>query len=179
MVYLAERGFPVPVVYRAAGPDLVMDRVPGPTLLTALVDGEVDASFAGRTLADLHNRLGRVPARVVRDPGVRVLHLDLHPDNVLLGPRGPVVIDWRNTREGPHDLDVAMSALILAQLAVGEQANLASLAVATLVAFARVVDGQPLRQLDTAVALRGADPNLTSREVQDLPRATTLVRDNF
>lgn len=176
MGYLAGHGFPVPVVYRAAGPDLVMDRVPGPTLLTALVDGEVDASFAGQTLADLHNRLARVPARLSRDPAMRVLHLDLHPDNVLLGPRGPVLIDWRNTSEGPHDLDVAMSALILAQVAVGEQTNLT---LATLTAFAHAVDGQPLSQLDTAVARRGADSNLTSREVQDLPRATTLVRNSF
>lgn len=176
MVHVAGHGFPVPAVYRAAGPDLVMARVHGPTLLTALVGGEVDASFAGRALADLHNRLGRVPARLSRDPGTCVLHLDLHPDNVLLGPRGPVVIDWRNTREGPHDLDVAMSALILAQVAVGGQAGWAALA---LTAFARVVDGQPLRQLDTAVAMRGADPNLTDREVQQLPRATALVRDGF
>jgi Ser/Thr protein kinase RdoA (MazF antagonist) len=166
----------VPVVYRAAGPDLVMDRVPGSTLQAALVDGEVDASFAGQTLADLHNRLARVPARLSPDPDVRVLHLDLHPDNVLLGPRGPVLIDWRNTCEGPHDLDVAMSALILAQVAVSEQSNLT---LATLTAFAHAVDGQPLSQLDTAVARRGADPNLTSREVQDLPRATTLARDCF
>src|SRR5689334_6315742 len=108
MVYLAEQGFPVPVVHEAVGADIVMERLSGPTMLAALRAGEVDASSAGRTLADLHHQLRRVPARVSPEPAVRVLHLDLHPDNVILDPRGPVVIDWRNTREGAPDLDAAM-----------------------------------------------------------------------
>jgi aminoglycoside phosphotransferase (APT) family kinase protein len=119
-----------------------------------------------------------IPARVSRDPVARVLHLDLHPDNVLLGPIGPVLIDWRNTQEGPPELDVAMSALILAQVAVGDT-DLATLARSLLTAFLRTVGGQPERQLDRALALRGADPNLTGREVDDLPRAIALVRDSF
>jgi aminoglycoside phosphotransferase (APT) family kinase protein len=32
------------------------------------------------------------------------LHGDFHPGNVVLTQRGPVVIDWRNTTEGPPDL---------------------------------------------------------------------------
>jgi Ser/Thr protein kinase RdoA (MazF antagonist) len=178
MVHLAGHGFPVPAVYHAEGSDLVMERLPGPTLLTALRTCETDVSSAGRTLADLHDRLRDIPARVSRDPVARVLHLDLHPDNVLLGPRGPVLIDWRNTKEGPHELDVAMSALILAQVAVGDT-DLVTVARALLTAFLRAVGGQPLRQLDHAIAMRGADPNLTGQEADDLPRAMALVRDGF
>jgi Ser/Thr protein kinase RdoA (MazF antagonist) len=100
-----------------------------------------------------------------------VLHLDLHPDNVLLGPGGPVLIDWRNTKEGPHDLDVAMSALILAQAAMGQ----VTLARPVLAAFLHEVDGQPLRQLDNALAMRSADRNLTTEELDILPRAAALV----
>lgn len=178
MVHLAEHGFPVPAVYHAAGTDLVMRRVPGPSLLTALRSATVDMSSAAEMLAALHHRLRRVPARMSRDPAVRVLHLDLHPDNVLLDPCGPVLIDWRNTTEGAPDLDAAMSALILAQAAVGGVPELAGIGRALLPAFLNEVGGQPLPQLDRALALRGADRNLTHREVADLARAGDLVRDN-
>jgi Ser/Thr protein kinase RdoA (MazF antagonist) len=179
MVHLAGHGFPVPAVYRAAGADLVMARVPGTTMLTALRTAEIDTSAAARTLADLHRRLHRIPARVSGDPAVRVLHLDLHPDNVLLGDRGPVVIDWRNTTEGPPDLDTAMSALILAQVAVSGDAGLAEPARALLTVFLSEVGGEPLRRLDDAAAMRGADPNCTGRELADLPRAAALVRETL
>jgi Ser/Thr protein kinase RdoA (MazF antagonist) len=175
MIHVAGHGFPVPAVYRAEGADLVMARVPGSTMLTALRNAEIDTPTAARTLADLHCRLHRIPARVSRDPAARVLHLDLHPDNVLLGDRGPMVIDWRNTTEGPPDLDTAMSALILAQVAIGADARLAALARALLAAFLGEVDGNPRHRLDDAVAMRAADPNSTSREVADLPRAGSLV----
>lgn len=58
---------------------------------------------------------------------MRVLHLDLHPNNVLLGPSGPMLIDWRNTTEGAPDIEVAVSALILAQVAVGDLPDLAGI----------------------------------------------------
>ena len=174
MTYLAEHGFPVPTVYHAAGADLVMQRVPGPTLLTALLTGEIDIPSAAGILAELHRRLHRIPARASRD--LRVLHLDLHPGNVLLGPAGPILIDWRNSADGAPDLDTAMTALIIAQVAVGDQADLLVTAHALLTAFLDAVDGQPLRDLRRAVAMRGADTNLTHRERTALPQAEQLVR---
>jgi aminoglycoside phosphotransferase (APT) family kinase protein len=42
-----------------------------------------------------------------------VLHLDLHPANVMLTGGGPVVIDWTNARVGPAGADVAMAYLIM------------------------------------------------------------------
>ena len=46
----------------------------------------------------MHNRLHVVEAppglRTGFGPGRAVLHLDLHPANVMLTSRGPVVIDW-------------------------------------------------------------------------------------
>ena len=177
MVHVAGYGFPVPAVHRAEGADLIMARVPGPTMLTALRTAGIDTPAAARTLAELHRRLHLIPARESHDPAARVLHLDLHPDNVLLGDRGPVVIDWRNTREGPPELDTAMSALILAQAAVGGDPGLAAPARALLAAFLREVDGEPSRGLDDAVAMRAADPNSTGQELADLSRAGALVRE--
>jgi aminoglycoside phosphotransferase (APT) family kinase protein len=45
--------------------------------------------------------------------GDRICHFDYHPANVLMGPSGPVVIDWTNAKRGDHHADVARSVLIL------------------------------------------------------------------
>jgi len=77
-----------------------------------------------RTLADLHNRLHQIAAPPgwpqVAGPGDAVLHLDLHPANVMLTSRGPVVIDWSNARSGPAGADVAMAYLIMASSEVSD-----------------------------------------------------------
>ena len=39
LLAVAELGFPVPVVHDATGPDIVMERVEGPTLAEAMVGG--------------------------------------------------------------------------------------------------------------------------------------------
>src|SRR5205814_3820691 len=41
-----------------------------------------------------------------------LLHLDLHPRNVLLSSRGAVVIDWANAANGPGQADVALMWII-------------------------------------------------------------------
>ncbi|MET8042914.1 phosphotransferase [Micromonospora sp. NPDC005215] len=149
MAYVGSLGFPVPAVYEARGTDLVMERLDGRTMLSALIAGELDALAAADCLADLHRRLHALPPRLgERDgdgdgdgDGDRILHLDLHPDNVMLTSRGPVLIDWRNATEGPADLDVALSAVILAQVAVDREHPLAPPAATLLDAFLDRVGG--------------------------------------
>lgn len=177
MAYLAGCGFPVPIVHAARGTDLVMERLEGPTMLSALVAGDLRIAQAAELLADLHRRLHEVPPRVTRDPSTRMLHLDLHPDNVMLSARGPVVIDWRNAREGPPDLDLAMSAVILAQVAVDPAHPMAAPAASLLSEFLNRTGGDPLSAVDAAVALRRANPTLTPDEVDRLPAALAIVRD--
>ncbi|MFC7592742.1 phosphotransferase [Nonomuraea antimicrobica] len=77
-----------------------MRRLPGPTMVRALVDGEIAPEEAGEVLARLLRRLHTIPARESGDPRDRILHLDLHPDNVMLTPDGPMVIDWSNAGRG-------------------------------------------------------------------------------
>jgi len=180
MAYLHGLGYPVPEVYEAAGADLVMERVDGPTLLRALAAGEVGPREAGRLLADLHTRLHALPARTSTDPADRVLHLDLHPDNVILAARGPVVIDWVNTTEGPPDLDVALCALIMAEAASGSYVppELAGPAAELLREYLARVGGDPVAYLDRAVARRSANPFLTREEVARLDAAAALVRSS-
>jgi hypothetical protein len=91
----------------------------------------------------------------------------------LLGPSGPVLIDWTNSVEGPPALDTAVSALILAQVAVGDT-DVAILARDLLLAFAPSVDA--VSELPAAVRRRRADPAMTARELAELDQAADLVR---
>src|SRR3954451_4391240 len=63
MRHVAEHGYPVPRVYHAAGPDLILDRVRGPTLLAALTSDEVAVRARAELPADLHGKLHAVPPR--------------------------------------------------------------------------------------------------------------------
>jgi Ser/Thr protein kinase RdoA (MazF antagonist) len=42
-------------------------------------------------------------------------HGDLHPRNILMTPRGPVIIDWIDATRGNPLADLARSLLLLAQ----------------------------------------------------------------
>ena len=111
MEHARRHGYPCPRVHRAEGPDLVLDLVPGPTMLDDLVlDVTVArASEGGALLGELHDRLHRIPGVA----GGTLLHLDLHPANVIMSPDGPVVIDWTNATDGEPGFDVAMTWVIL------------------------------------------------------------------
>ena len=174
MAHVAALGFPAPAVHAAEGRDLVMERLHGPTLLDALASGASTCSDGARILADLHTRLHALPFRTA-DPDARVLHLDLHPANVVPSSRGPVLIDWTNATDGPADLDTALSAVVLAQVAVDPDHEHTAAAGAVLAAFLPAVGGQPLRLLDRAVARRAADPTLSDRERARLAAAAARV----
>lgn len=176
MAYVGAAGYPVPTVYAADGPDLVLERLDGETLLAAMLAGRVDVDSAAGLLVELHDRLHALPPRLGTDPADRILHLDLHPLNVLMTSRGPVVIDWRNTIEGPADFDVAMTALIFAEVAVGDDARLADPGRLALAAFQRRADPPRISQARRALAMRRVNPTLTATEKAALDRAFALVR---
>lgn len=186
MAHVRAHGFPAPAVHRVTGPDLVLDRLAGPTLLQALLDGDRSVDDAAEVLAGLHRRLHAVPpagGSPAAAPPDTVVHLDLHPDNVVMTADGPVLIDWRNATDGPAGLDVAFSALIMAQVAVGAEveahagADLTALAAALIGPFLAAAGGAPLDHLDAATARRGADPQLTTTERERLADAAALVAE--
>ncbi|MEU9441397.1 phosphotransferase [Streptomyces sp. NPDC048304] len=176
MTYVRRHGYPAPLV-RPTGSrtDLVMERLSGPTLLDALGDGRVSAEDAGALLASLLRRLHAVPGREPADPRSRVLHLDLHPDNVMLTPDGPRVIDWSNTEDGHPGLDWGMSAVILAQVAVGDTPLAASAhaLLGSLLAGRSAVTEEGLTE---ARRRRAANPTMTRQESELLSPAEELVR---
>lgn len=119
MDYAAEHRYPVPRVHevRAGGTEIVMERLDGPMMMDAMTRRPHTLLSNSRLLADLHDRLHEIPAPDwlprVEPTGDRLLHLDLHPMNVMLTSRGPVVIDWTNAATGAPLTDVAMTYVIL------------------------------------------------------------------
>ncbi|MFI9582990.1 phosphotransferase [Streptomyces sp. NPDC052236] len=181
MSHLAEHGYPVPRVRDATDTDLVIQRLYGPSMLQALEGGTITAKEAGAVLGHLLHRLHTIPARVSpQNPLARVLHLDLHPDNVMLTPDGPMVIDWRNTEEGPPGLDWGMSSLILAQAAVDTPAQ-AAVACAVLSSLLShpgpsvTLGNANAGHLAEARTRRAADPAMSGREPRLLDDAVALV----
>lgn len=186
MRYLADHGYPVPTVFEASGPDIVMERLDAPTMLEHLSSRPWTMTTHAQTLADLVRRLGDVDVpegelRVVGEAREVIVHLDLHPDNVVLSGRGPMVIDWSNAAAGPRGLDAANTWLTLAA-GTPPGSVVTRWLVSTgrgffLRRFVGAVDRtEAVRQLDTALALRELDPNLTDREIatmRDLVANTT------
>ncbi|MFF1920151.1 phosphotransferase [Streptomyces sp. NPDC058221] len=183
MSYLSASGYPVPRLGPlpvSAGPgDLILQRLTGPTMAESLLAGELSGEEGSAMLAGLLADLHTVPARLSADPEDRILHLDLHPDNVMLTADGPVVIDWSNTEEGPPALDRAMTALILAQVAVDPGAPAAEGARAllgTLIPRLAADDGIPARHLAAAAARRTANPTMSPAELARIGEASALVK---
>ncbi|GAA3014516.1 phosphotransferase [Streptomyces fulvorobeus] len=183
MAYLAASGFPVPRIGPPADPsmpvcDLVLQRLAGPTMAEALTAGTLGGPEAAETLARLLRELHTIPPRLSNDPYDRIIHLDLHPENVMLTPHGPVVIDWCNASEGPPELDRAMSCLILAQATLAPSLPAASAVRGLLVELAGRLDedgGIPAEALARARALRAAGPCRTAEELTALDEAVELV----
>jgi tRNA A-37 threonylcarbamoyl transferase component Bud32 len=149
MSYLHSAGFPVPYVYSAEGTDLVMARVRGTDLLSDLAQRPWLAGKYGAILARMHDQLHEIeaPSWLPRPfgEGDRIMHLDLHPGNVMLADDGPVVIDWSNGAAGPAGADVAMASLILRVSEVGD------LVSPLIRAVAGVVRGQVIRRFEASV----------------------------
>ena len=175
MRWVGKHGFPVPAVGRVDGADMVIERLDGPTLAEAAIAGDVGPVELGELHADLHRRLQAIPAPSGA-PGQVVVHGDLHPENVMLTADGPVVIDWRNAVEGPAEFDVAMTAIIFAQVALDPAyAGLSPLLRDALRAYlAHSIDPTP--QLPAALASRGRNVTLTEAELALLPDQDRLIR---
>lgn len=114
MTYLSGHGIPVPRVHQASADELVMQYVPGPRMSEEIGRKPWLAGQLGRELADLHRRLDVIAAPDFLSGEGNLLHLDLHPGNVVLGPEGPVVLDWACATKGDRRLDVALSWVSLA-----------------------------------------------------------------
>ncbi|MEU4091393.1 phosphotransferase [Streptomyces sp. NPDC026673] len=176
MAHLSGLGVAVPRVHDAAGADLVMDRLTGPTMAQDLARRPWRAHAHGRLLAGLQASVHAVPAPgwlprrfAGGGPGTdRVLHLDLHPENVILTADGPMLIDWSNAAGGDPAADSALTVAILRGVSLG-RAQSAGLRV-FLAGFLRACPTDPAPRMAEAVAARLADPHLLPAEERRLRR---------
>lgn len=186
MQHLEAAGFPVPKVYDADGSDLVMERLEGPDMLADLGRRPWTIPRHARTLAELHNRLHAItappgcklavtPDGTVLGPGDTVMHMDLHPANVMLSSRGPVVIDWTGARAGAAGADVALAYLIMATSDVDLippllRPIIAALRGTFLRHFVAAVRDSPWPHIASAARVRIADVNTRPAEAARLAR---------
>ena len=92
MEHARSHGYPVPRVLDVTPDALVLERVTGPTMSRELRRRPWRLGRDAALLASLHERLHRVAAPdglAGLGAGDRLLHLDLHPDNVILSARRP------------------------------------------------------------------------------------------
>ena len=193
MVRAREFGVPVPEVFDVSGPDIVMERAVGPTMLDAF--GRRPWTFRAQAglLARLHGLVHQVPASALHgldlpapfgtsEPGEGdvLLHRDLHPQNVVLTPGGPMIIDWEGAARGPAIADVAMTWVIVRFSDVPGPRLQALAARGVQAAFTRsfvraagpVDDSWRL----TVIQRRLADPNLLPAEVARLEKLAAAPR---
>jgi aminoglycoside phosphotransferase (APT) family kinase protein len=177
MLHVAKAGFPVPAVYDVSGADLVMERLDGPDMLADLARHPWRARRYGHILADLHNQLHAIeaPPGLYRPvgPGDRVMHLDLHPMNVMLTGRGPVVIDWSSGAAGPAGADVAMAYLIMASSEVDDlpwhiRPVVSAVRARLITGFLAGAHDDPGPHIATVARFRMADPNVRPTEAARL-----------
>jgi tRNA A-37 threonylcarbamoyl transferase component Bud32 len=176
MQHVAAHGYPAPRVeeVRAGGAELVMERLDGPTMLDVLASDPSAARLEAASLAALHRQLHDIPPpgwleRFLDTDGC-IVHLDLHPLNVILSRRGPVLIDWSNARRGAGAADVALTWLILAAAELPHPA-LATGREALVHEFLDHFDPTPVRAVLPAVAAwKCEDRNMRPAEIAHMRR---------
>jgi tRNA A-37 threonylcarbamoyl transferase component Bud32 len=186
ITYAREHGYPVPEIHdvRANGTEIVMERIDGPLMMDAMTRKPWLMGRYARALADLHDRLHVIPAPdwlPAVDDGDRLVHLDLHPLNVMLTASGPIVIDWTNAARGDALSDVAVTFVLLTCPRVpGPRALNAALRPmrgALGRAFTARYKGAALdEKLVLAAQLKALDRNLTAEEVAACRRLETSAR---
>jgi aminoglycoside phosphotransferase (APT) family kinase protein len=118
MRHARSHGVPVPEVFDASGPDIVMEHAVGPTMFRDLTCRPWSLGAHARTLAALHDAVHAVPAlgwlRAPLGDGAVLLHTDVHPANVILTVAGPRLVDWQGAARGPAAADLALTWVLVA-----------------------------------------------------------------
>jgi tRNA A-37 threonylcarbamoyl transferase component Bud32 len=178
MQWVRERGYPVPAVHDVLedGRAIVLERIVGPQMVDAIKSKPWTMVHSAHVLAGLHKQLHEIEApewlhRFEGDvDGRSIVHLDLHPLNVLMTPNGPVVIDWANAKIAHPEVDVADTWLLVAAGGVEDSGLLVRL---LLLARRLLVEGF-ISQFDRASIVpylrngaeqRARDRNMTEPEI--------------
>jgi aminoglycoside phosphotransferase (APT) family kinase protein len=141
----------------------MLERIDGPTMADDLRRRVWMLRRHAALLARLHEQLHEIDAPTelaAAGPGNRLLHLDLHPANVILAAHGPVVVDWTNARSGDPALDAALTWVIMAT--TGGRGHAGRMFVRWFLAHFDRAD--VVAALPAAAEPRVADANVTDSE---------------
>jgi len=185
MNYVRGHGYPVPEVFDAGEGWLVMERIDGRDLLDTIKKSPAGLRDAAQLLAGLHTQLGAIaaPTWLEAAPGPagdRLVHLDLHPMNVMVTASGPIVIDWSNAKRGVPEMDVANTWALLKCGEIpqrGLQKWISQLGRGLLLKdFLSFLD-QPAaaRMMPALVEWRSADRHHSEKELAKMRRLATHV----
>jgi aminoglycoside phosphotransferase (APT) family kinase protein len=188
MEYAARHGYPVPQVHdvRAGGTEIVMERLDGPMMMNVMATRPWTMATNAKLLAELHDQLHLIAAPdwlpQLDDDGDRLVHLDLHPMNVMMTARGPVVIDWSNAARGDPLFDVAATYVLLTCPRAPMPAVARPLVqpVRNLIAhrFAQRYRGPELdARIADAADLKTLDMNMLPDEIENCRRLAARMRD--
>ena len=192
MVYARTHGVPVPEVFDVSGPDIVMARAVGPTMLDLVARRPWQLRAHARLLARLHGIVHQVPASGLAGLALRtrrgesgpadgdvLLHRDLHPLNVILTEAGPMIIDWEGASHGPAVADVALTWVIIGYSDVPNSGIEGAVTRAFQATFTRsfVRAAGPVHESwrQAAIRERLADPHLLPAEAARLERLARLL----
>ena len=185
IAYAREHGYPVPEIYdvREGGTEIVMQRIEGPIMADAMLKRPRLMPRLVRELADLHDRLHVIPAPdwLPDLGGDRLVHLDLHPLNVMMTASGPIVIDWTNAARGEPLLDVAVTYVLLTcpRFPGSDLLNRALGPVRQLLGrtFTKRYRGPDLdRQLVIGAGLKTLDAHMSADEVAAIERVAAQAQ---
>jgi tRNA A-37 threonylcarbamoyl transferase component Bud32 len=180
MEFVQSHGYPIPRVDQvsADGTELIMEKISGVNMVDALTATPWKARRFGRMLADLHVQLHELsaPEWLPAAPcgvGSQLLHMDLHPLNVMMSSRGPIVIDWTNAARGDPNVDVVLTWALISAGEVpssGVKGKLTGLIRSRLVrGFAGAFDRYEVgREVDAVVEWKSKDPNMSESEVASM-----------
>ncbi len=131
---IEEGGRPGIVFERIEGPSMLarLTAFPWPVTRLARVLADLQISVHGHRVQGLASLPDALERRIRQAPGLSadekegtlealyrlpkdsiVCHGDFHPDNVLLSPQGPMIIDWTDVHQGHPSADVAKTVLLL------------------------------------------------------------------
>src|SRR4051812_35221305 len=186
IAYAREHGYPVPEIHdvRAGGTEIVMERIDGPMMMDAMLKQPWNMARYARDLADLHDRLHVIPGPEWLpqvSEGDRLVHLDLHPMNVMLTASGPVVIDWTNASRGNALTDVALTIVLVTcpEIPASRMINIVATPGRTWIArtFAARYLGRELdEQLVFGAALKALDGNMSAKEIEAMVRLSARAQ---
>jgi hypothetical protein len=109
--------YPAPnIVGELPDGSIILETLEGSTMLKDLTSRPWRIHQHAKTLAQLHRKLGDIeapPSWPQVCPGSSILHLDLHPGNVLITTNGPVVVNWNTVARGSASFDAALTYVML------------------------------------------------------------------